>query len=157
MDEATLDEIINTVYNGSGVIIENESEASEGLIGKLNFKSHKKRTKKFNKKIKNDFANKTLYPNHKIVLVEGDSWLEYPMFLRETTDELLKEKNLAVYSIASGGDWVANVVAGGEYKDEYANFKPDVFIISGGGNDMVEDQRLKRLITTSPINADNPF
>jgi lysophospholipase L1-like esterase len=79
------------------------------------------------------------------------------MFLRETTDELLKEKNLAVYSIASGGDWVANVVAGGEYKDEYANFKPDVFIISGGGNDMVEDQRLKRLITTSPINADNPF
>ena len=157
MDKATLDDITHSIYNGSDAIIENESTSADGVLGKLNFKSHKKRIKKFDRKIKDEFNNKTLYPDHKVVLVEGDSWLEFPMFLKETTDDLLKEKNLAVYSIASGGDWVANMVASGEYKDEYSNFKPDVFIISGGGNDMLEDQRLKRLIADIPINADSPF
>lgn len=32
MDKATLDDITNTVYSGSGAIIENGSEATEGVI-----------------------------------------------------------------------------------------------------------------------------
>jgi len=89
--------------------------------------------------------------------VEGDSWLEYPLFLHEITDDLIKEDDYAVYSLASGGDWAANMISGGEYQTVYKNIKPDVFIISGGGNDMVEDQRLKRLVTTQPIAKDAAF
>lgn len=152
-----LNQITSSIFTGSGAMIENKSASSEGFLGSLNKSSHEKKLKKFHKKIENDFTNKVLFPNNKIVLVEGDSWFEYPLFLQDITDNLMEQDNLAVYSMASGGDWAANMISSGEYQDEYINVQPDVFIISGGGNDILEARRLMKLISDKPIDNDAPF
>jgi hypothetical protein len=157
VDMQKLNQIASSIFVGSKPIIENESSSSEGLLGSLNKSSHDKKLKKFNKKYTKEFRNKQLFPNNKIVLVEGDSWFEYPLFLREITDNLTKQDNLAVYSMASGGDWAANMISSTDYQEEYLSIKPDVFIISGGGNDIVEDNRLMNLILDKPYAVDDPF
>ncbi len=157
VDMGRLNQITATIYTDSIAGIKNESSSSDGFLGSLNRKSNDKRVKKFNKKLRDDFADKTRFPNHKIVLVEGDSWFEYPLFLKDITDNLMKQENLAVNSIASGGDWAANMVASGEYQGRYMHIKPDVFIMSGGGNDLLENERLTTLISGSPIPEDSPF
>ena len=157
VDMQKLNQITASIYSGTNAMIENKSTSSEGFLGKLNKKSNRKRLKKFNKKITKDFNNRTLFPNNKIVLVEGDSWFEYPLFLKDITDNLMKQDNLAVFSLASGGDWAANMIASAAYQDKYLQLKPDVFIMSGGGNDLLENERILNLITDEPIDADSPF
>jgi hypothetical protein len=157
IDMQKLNQITTSIYSGSENIIENASTSDDGLLGSLNKSSNKKRLRQFNRKPNDDFSNKTLFPNNKTVLVEGDSWFEYPMFLRDITDNLIKEDNLAVYSIASGGDWASNMISSGEYQTEYLVFKPDVFIISGGGNDLLEENRLTKLISDKPIPKNSKF
>jgi len=157
IDMQKLNQITASIYSGSKNIIENASASEEGILGSLNKSSNKKRLRQFNNKINGHFTNKYLFPYNKIILVEGDSWFEYPMFLRDITDNLIKEDNLAVYSIASGGDWASNMISSGEYQNEYLAFKPDVFIISGGGNDLLEESRLTRLISDKPIPKNSKF
>ncbi len=157
VDRKKLNQVRVSIYAGNQAMVENESTSSEGILGSLNSNSHKKKLKKFRKKIEGDFTNKDLFPNNKIVLVEGDSWLEYPLFLHDITDNLMEQDNLAVYSIASGGDWAANMISGGEYLSDYLKFKPNVFIISGGGNDLLDEERLLNLISKEPIDEDAPF
>ena len=138
-DSAKLNQIAHSIFSKSEKTtkgqIENGSEASEGFVGWLNKKSHNKKLRKFNNQIKTDFTNKNKYPDHKIILIEGDSWFEYPLFLNEITDQLTKMSNLAIYSLAAGGDWAANMISSLDYQIEYKNLEPDIFIISGGGND----------------------
>jgi len=152
-----LNQITYSVFHGSNAIIENQSTSSEGFLGSLNKKSHKKKLKQFNKKMDQDFTNKTVFPDNKVVLIEGDSWFEFPLFLKEVTDNLMKQENLAIFSLASGGDWAANMISSGEYQSQYSKIKPDVFIISGGGNDLVEEKRLTKLVSKEPISKDDPF
>lgn len=157
IDMQKLNKITASIFTGSEAMIKNESTSSDGFLGSLNKSSHNKKKKKFDKKIRDNFTNKNLFPNNKVVLVEGDSWFEYPLFLQDITDNLIKQENLAVYSMASGGDWAANMIASGDYQQEYMSVKPDVFIISGGGNDMLENKRLMKLISKAPISIDSPF
>lgn len=157
VNEQQLNNITSSIYSGSKAFIENESTASEGLIGSLNKRSQIKKRKTFNKKMKQDFTNKDLFPENKVVLVEGDSWFEFPLFLHEITDDLIREDNLAIYSLASGGDWVSNMISSGDYQSEYFSLRPDIFIISGGGNDMVGEERLAKMIVDDPIPLDDPF
>jgi len=89
--------------------------------------------------------------------MEGDSWFEYPIFLKDITDNLMDSENLAIYSIASGGDWVANMIANHQYQFEYLKLKPDVFIISGGGNDILGDNRLASFVNYKPIDINSEF
>jgi hypothetical protein len=123
----------------SGAIL-NKSDADKGLLGMLNKRSRVKREKIFWKKI-----NKGIYS--KIILAEGDSWFEYPVFIREIIDYLNKsKKKYAIYSLAYGGDWIANVLYEQEYIEKLSLLKPDVFLVSGGGNDIVGDYRLAQLL-----------
>lgn len=152
-----LNQIKDSIFSGTKSKIKNKSIASVGLLGFLNEESHKKKVKIFFRRMDNDFRNKAIYPNNKVVLVEGDSWFEYPLFLDDITDDLIKQKNLAVYSLASGGDWAANMVSSAEYQNEYLQIKPDVFIISGGGNDIVGDQGVTHFVTKKPLAKRAPF
>ena len=95
-----LNQITDSIYFGTDARIENESLSSKGILDSMNKNSHDKKVKQFEKKIKHDFDNKARYPNHKVILVEGDSWFEYQLFLHEITDDLMKKDNLAVYSLA---------------------------------------------------------
>jgi hypothetical protein len=56
------------------------------------------------------------------------------------------EKNLAVYSIASGGDWLLNMLTGRQYVEELSVMHPDWFLISGGGNDLVGSRRIAAIL-----------
>ncbi len=152
-----LNDISERMFYGNDAKIINEAKATEGTLGRLNASAQKKKTRKFNAKIQNDFRNNKKYPNHKVVLVEGDSWLEYPLFLKDITDNLMDNENLAIYSLASGGDWVANMISSKSYQEEYLKLKPDVFIISGGGNDILDENRLKIFINTDPLKKDDEF
>ena len=157
IDLSQLNSIKDSIFSGSQSKIINKSIASKGILGYLNSGSRKKRIKRFAKKFGSYFRNKKLNPDNKTVLVEGDSWFEYPLFLTDITDNLMREDNLAVYSLAAGGDWVANMVSAAEYQNEYLQIKPDVFIISGGGNDIVGDQGITHFVTSKPINQKAVF
>jgi len=56
------------------------------------------------------------------------------------------DKDLAVYSIASGGDWLLNMLSGREYIEELSILHPDWFLISAGGNDLVGSRRLATIV-----------
>ncbi len=69
------------------------------------------------------------------------------MFVKEIIDHLNKSKNqYAINCLASGGDWIANILYEQEYIEKLSLIKPDVFLISGGGNDIVGDYRLAQLV-----------
>ena len=90
-----------------------------------------------------------------MVLIEGDSWFEYPIFLKDITDFLVKKPNLAVYSHAHGSDWISNMISSLQFEYDYIKVKPDVFIISGGGNDFLADYRLSNFLLLNPVSKDD--
>lgn len=109
----------------------NLTGAYSGVLGFLNPLSQKIKLKKFFRRLKKNRTNK-------IVFAEGDSWLEYPIFIREITDQLIRTKKYAVYSDAYGGDWIADIVNENvNLISKLDNVMPHALIISGGGNDIV--------------------
>ena len=157
VDLNKLNNISQSIFYGKTARILNHNEASIGALGSLNKKAHKRKSKEFSKKIRNGFRNYEEHPFNKIVLMEGDSWFEYPIFLEDITDNLMNHENLAIYSIASGGDWVSNMISSHQYQFEYLKLKPDVFIISGGGNDILGDNRLASFVNYKPIDIHSEF
>jgi len=154
---SNLNRITHTIFYGTDAKILNDTKASEGVVGSLNKSANSKKNKKFSKKIRNGFRDRKKYPDNKVVLIEGDSWFEYPYFIHEITDNLIKQDELAIYSLAYGGDWVSNMISTHQYQFEYVKLKPDVFIISGGGNDILGDSRLASLINMIPIDVKSEF
>ncbi|MGD2035995.1 MAG: hypothetical protein PVF73_13110 [Bacteroidales bacterium] len=120
--------------------IKNKSEADAGMLGWLNKHSRKKREKGFWERIRRgDYS--------KIILAEGDSWFEYPLFITDIIDHLNRSrKKYAINSLAYGGDWIANILYEQEYIEKLSLLSPDVFLISGGGNDIVGGYRMAQLI-----------
>lgn len=161
VDSNRMKQITHSIYTDSlrGEInkIENRSTAFNGLIGRLNKKSNRKKLRKYTRKADSVFTNKKRYPENKIVMIEGDSWFQYPLFLKDVSDHLEKRKKIAVYSLAAGGDWMANMISGFEYKTKYKKINPDVFIISGGGNDMLGNKGVTRFVNREPIHSQSPF
>ena len=95
---------------------------------------------RFNKKLKNRCINT------EVIVVEGDSWFEYPIGIKDITDWLDRLTNHAVYSLASGGDWLSNMSFSEDYIDKINELKPDYFMISGGGNDLIHKNHLQYLL-----------
>ncbi|MCB0705009.1 MAG: SGNH/GDSL hydrolase family protein [Saprospiraceae bacterium] len=120
----------------------NHSSADIGIMGRLNRIGRKRKNRKF---LTRYLTNKT--KKEAIVIVsEGDSWFEYPLFLKDIVDWLIKLTKYSVYSIASGGDWLGNILYNGDYIHELSLYRPDVFLISGGGNDLVGGSRISLLV-----------
>ncbi len=160
LDQIDLDDlnsVSHSIFYGQDAKILNHTNASKGTLGSMNSRAQKKKEKVFSKKIRNGFRNYDKYPDHKLVLMEGDSWFEYPFFLKDITDNLIDNENLAIYSMASGGDWVSNMISTQQYQFEYLKLKPDVFIISGGGNDILGDNRLASFVNYKPIDINDEF
>jgi hypothetical protein len=134
----------NTILNRSG--------ANEGIMGRLNRRSKRKRNKAYFRKIRKGFRAD---PVNKVILAEGDSWFEFPVFVKDIIDWLKKRKDYAIYSLAYGGDWLANIMYQGEYVEGLPIHDPDVFLISGGGNDMVGGNRLTTMLVNPVKNPDH--
>jgi hypothetical protein len=129
----------------------NKSEADIGILGKLNKRSRRKRNRKYFKRIRKGFRTN---PNNKIILAEGDSWFEFPVFIKDIIDFLSKRKDYAIYSLAYGGDWLSNIMYQGEYIEGLPVHTPDAFLISGGGNDMIGGNRLTTMLV-NPVRERN--
>lgn len=137
--------IFRKIYDLNEGSILNKSNAASGLLGFLNTRSRNKRNKKFFKKIKKGFRCES---SNKVILAEGDSWFEYPLFIREIVDNLIKlrSSDYAVYSLAFGGDWLANMIYENQYIEELQLLSPDAFLISGGGNDLAGGKRIAKMV-----------
>jgi hypothetical protein len=157
IDFLRLNEVIHSVFYDNNSFILNRSHAHEGFIGLLNKSLNEKRLKSFHKKIRNGFRDSKLYPKNKLVMIAGDSWFGYPIFISDISDHLQKKSNLALYTLTSAGDWFSNMISNLQYEYAYIKIKPDVFIVSGGGNDLVGDYRLSNFVLNNPILVDQSF
>ncbi|HLK30749.1 MAG TPA: hypothetical protein VKT28_19385 [Puia sp.] len=142
-----LSDIIQHIYDLNEKYILQISKV-EGLMRIFDDIKNQRRNNLFTKKMKSGFRGKS--PNNKVILAEGDSWFNYPIILTDIIDRISMEKNFAVYSLASGGDWLLNMLTGRHYVEELSILHPDVFLISGGGNDLVGSRRLAAVLESKP-------
>jgi hypothetical protein len=142
-----LSDIIQRIYdlNEKNIL---KISAVEGVLRTLNTIKNNRRNKRFIRKIQSRFRsrNEPGKENNKVILAEGDSWFNYPILLTDLIDRISMEKDMAVYSVASGGDWLLNMLTAREYIEELSVLHPDVFLISGGGNDLVGTSRLAAVV-----------
>lgn len=123
-----------------------QSNANTGILGRLNRVSSWWRTIWYLRRVKKGVR---LRPNQKMILAEGDSWFQFPLFVSDIIDWLLKRNDYLIYSIAYGGDWLTNIIYEGKYVAELSIHQPDVFLISGGGNDMVGSNRMAVMVSAN--------
>ncbi|MCH9688596.1 MAG: SGNH/GDSL hydrolase family protein [Deltaproteobacteria bacterium] len=79
-------------------------------------------------------------PQWPLVLCEGDSWLSHP-FIHELGDFLANDPRNAFHLLnrAAAGDRLVKVAAEREHEAELAKSTFDLFVLSGGGNDLLLD------------------
>ncbi len=146
INEYELAIIIQKIYdlNENQVL---EVAALARVMGWIDGVKNSWRNGRFTKKIKNNFRN----GSNKIILAEGDSWFNYPVILSDIVDWIGMEDNMAVYSLANGGDWLLNMLNARKYVEELSVLHPDVFLISGGGNDLVGKSRVGAIVDPSGL------
>jgi lysophospholipase L1-like esterase len=77
------------------------------------------------------------FPDRVRLVSEGDSWFQYPL-VTDTVDHL--SRAFAVYCVAAAGDTLRNYQKTGEYLTAIDEQKPALFLLSGGGNDILGEQ-----------------
>ncbi|MCG8329155.1 MAG: hypothetical protein MI974_15780 [Chitinophagales bacterium] len=119
--------------------VQNRSKSDKGLLGFFNKIGRWNKNRRFKKALRKGNSKKN-------IVAEGDSWFEHPLLVKDIIDWIIKSDRYNVYSIASGGDWIGNILYTGTYITELSLYLPDVFLISGGGNDLVGGNRIAHLI-----------
>ena len=125
----------------------NNSEADRDFLGILNSRSRRIRQSRFWEKVKDGFEGKR-------IISEGDSWFQYPILLHDIIDHLSAHENYALYCLGFAGDWLSNILEEREYMHALQKIDADVFLISGGGNDLVGGNRIATLLR--PYSSRNP-
>lgn len=80
------------------------------------------------------------------ILAEGDSWFQYPLKLKDIIDHLIEEPDIAVRCYSAAGDVLSHMVESPEFLDAIRYENPDYFLLSGGGNDLIAGEGLRRLL-----------
>jgi len=150
VNEHELSLIIQKIYdlNRSQV---NKIAALESMLAKIDGIKNSQRNGRFEKILKNGFRKDK---NNKVILAEGDSWFNYPVILSDVLDWIGMERNMAVYSLAEGGDWLLNMLSARKYVEQLSVIHPDVFLISAGGNDLVGRSRLAAMVQPEPTSQE---
>lgn len=104
-----------------------------GIAGWLIRTEMKNRLKKYRRKIA---ANKQALR----IVAEGDSWFQHPL-IHDLLDWLEREPDFAVFSLASGGATLEQMLKPKDYLQAVNDEKPSVFLLSAGGNDFLGDIR----------------
>lgn len=115
---------------------------SRGIIGlsikALNDRAHRQRAEAYRKRIDGGWSGLRL-------LAEGDSWFQYPVLLRDVVDNL--SAHYAVYSEASAGDTLANMLGGlTQLESLIREHRFDGLLLSAGGNDIAGKALLDHLL-----------
>ncbi|MCH9669857.1 MAG: hypothetical protein K0U93_00260 [Gammaproteobacteria bacterium] len=82
------------------------------------------------------------------IVSEGDSWFLYPVLIDETIDQLLltNQDALAIWSLGCAGDTLEEMEAENEHWDYTYWNRPDIMLLSGGGNDILGGGNLYYLL-----------
>ena len=137
-----LRENIRRIYDMNESSLLAESDAMQGGLAWLNRMKQKERRKAFFSRMRDGKRIESI----KNVVAEGDSWFCFPLYVKDINAWLLDDDHINLYSIAAAGDWITNMVYEGKYVEELSLIEPDVFLISGGGNDFVGSYRLSFMI-----------
>lgn len=78
------------------------------------------------------------------IVSEGDSWFQYPLLLDDVIDHLFDR--YAILSLDAAGDLMADIMRQNELVAAVAQERPDVVLLSGGGNDVLSGARLSSLL-----------
>ena len=141
------DELISTAELRSAILrIFDQNEdfkfdnAYTGYLGWLNNRSLARRKKKFVNTLKKNAGAVR-------VVAEGDSWFEHPVS-REVIDWIttLGQDDVALYSLARGGDFLTNILEEREYITEVSIINPDFFLLSAGGIELVSGWRVSLMV-----------
>jgi len=121
-------------------LIEDDGLEGAFFINIFNKLAKSRRNRKYRRRIKN-------WDGVRIV-AEGDSWFQYPLLLKDTIDQLTDTDNFqyAIYGLSEAGDLLSNIINEDEITGALERENPDVFLISGGGNDMVGNGRAANLV-----------
>ena len=121
-------------------LIEDNGMEGAFALNAFNKLARSRRNRKYRRRIKN-------WDGVRIV-AEGDSWFQYPLILKDTIDQLIDRDNFqyAIYGLSEAGDLLSNIIREDEITEAIERENPDVFLISGGGNDMVGDERAATLV-----------
>ena len=134
--------LVRRIFDINERTLLSQSDATVGLMGELTLASHEKRLNRYNRRIKDPTFDRRK-KEHLVIVAEGDSWFQFPRFVRDIIDWLaIRNPHYAIYSIAYGGDWMTNMIYDGKYVEELSIHRPDVFLLSGGGNDLVGSNRI---------------
>ena len=137
-----LREMVKRIYDINEEQLKQTSNANTGKLGKLNKKSTSKRYKKFSNKVDHQLKSGKYYR----IYAEGDSWFQFPVFVNDIIDWLNKNEDFLIYSEAYGGDWITNILYEQQYIPALSTYSPQIFLISGGGNDLVGSHRLAIMV-----------
>lgn len=115
-------------------LVDDEGVEADVTMRFFNTMSKRRRQKKYHQKIKGGWTGLR-------IVSEGDSWFQYPFLLRDVIDQLFDE--YAIYSLGAAGDLVQDMLDQDEIVQAVRQQNPHVFMISGGGNDLLGDGMLK--------------
>lgn len=101
------------------------------VINLANSLARRKRNKKYRQRI-------TEEPDAVRLISEGDSWFQHPHpKVLDVIDQL--SNHYPVYCIGAAGDTVRNMFYEGEFLRAIKDEGPRIFLLSGGGNDILGD------------------
>lgn len=100
----------------------------KAAINFLNHRKVKKRAKKY-------YENLILFPDRIKILMEGDSWFNFPM-KQDVSDHLAEYFN--VYCLAEAGDDIRGILRDGNFKKVFEIEKPQIVLFNAGGNELCE-------------------
>jgi hypothetical protein len=91
------------------------------------------------------------FPDRPVLVSEGDSWFQFPLFIDETIDHLSRTYN--IWSLCAAGDTLSNMVhgppgqGGFEFLAGLRRHRETVraFLFSGAGNDIIGEDPKTRL------------
>ncbi|MCC9601050.1 DNA/RNA non-specific endonuclease [Stieleria sp. JC731] len=109
------------------------AEESERVLGLANAVAKAKRKIWFQRQKWTNFRRP-------VIVSEGDSWFQYPVRLDDVIDVLMDDH--LILSLGAAGDLLSNMLSDGEYLRAIGEENADIFLISGGGNDMLHGGRL---------------
>ncbi len=121
-------------------LVEEDEYESAILLNTFNSLSRWRRNCKYRQRIKRWTGVK--------IVAEGDSWFQYPFLLKDIIDQLtdLEHFNYAIYGLSEAGDLLSNIIREDEMTRAIKTENPDVFLISGGGNDLLGNGRLSTMV-----------
>lgn len=85
------------------------------------------------------------------IVAEGDSWFQYPIRLLDTLDHLYKL--YAIRSFAEAGDTLGHYLKEKEYLNAIKDEQAQIFLVSGGGNDILGSQ-FQQFLRDTPAEDD---